>query len=302
MFNNTNPLPLILSAAAGAIGGALGVAWYVSDRINPVPRRTYFDTYTFTPWELGVPFEEVTLQTPDGLKLSAWWMTHPDARSVVIGCHGHTGSKADLLGIGTGTWRAGHNVLLFDFRGRGYSDPWPNTLVSREVEDLLTAVAFVRERMPDARIGVVGFSMGAAVAILAAAQEPAIAAVVADSPFATATEVIANGLRQTLRIPADPLIAITDALVERRHGYRLSRVRPVDAVSKLAPRPLLLIHGTADTLIPVGHAHQIFAAAGQPKELWLCEEAEHCGGYFADRNAYVARVTTFFDQYLCSIT
>lgn len=301
MSNRSNPLPLILSAAAGAVGGALGVAWYVSSRINPSPRRTYFDTYTFTPWELGVPYETVTLTAPDGLKLSGWWLPRPDVASVVIGCHGHTGSKADLLGIGTGAWRAGHNVLLFDFRGRGDSDPWPNTLVSREVEDLLTAVAYVRQRIPAARIGAVGFSMGAAVAILAAAQEPAISVLVADSSFATATEVIANGLRQVLRIPADPLLTLADALIERQHGYRLSRVRPVDVVGGLAPRPLLIIHGSADTLIPVSHAHQLFAAAGQPKELWLCEEAEHCGAYFADRTAYVARVTAFFDQYLRSI-
>ncbi|MCU0494521.1 MAG: lysophospholipase [Chloroflexaceae bacterium] len=290
-----------MGAALGAVGSALGAAWYVSRRVNPVPRRTYIDTYTFTPWEQGVPFERITLQTPDGLKLAAWWLPRPESQSVVIGCHGHTGGKHDLLGIGTGCWRAGHNVLLFDFRGRGESDNWPNTLISREVEDLKTALAYARKRQPQARIGVVGFSMGAAVAILTAADEPSFSAVVADSPFATATEVVAGGVRAVLRIPADPLIALTDLLVERSHGYRLSRVRPVDVVSRLAPRPLFLIHGTADTLIPVSHAHQLFAAASQPKELWLYDGAEHCGAYFADRETYVARVTAFFQQYLQSI-
>lgn len=301
MRNHSNPLPLLVSAAVGALGGAIGVAWYVSHRVNPTPRRTIYDSYTFTPWELGVPYERVTLHTPDGLSLSAWWLPRPASRSLVIGCHGHTGAKHELLGIGTGCWRAGHNVLLFDFRGRGESDPWPNTLISREVDDLLTALTYARERMPDARIGVIGYSMGAAVAILAAAREPAITALVADSPFATATELIANGLRSTLRIPANPLIALADVLVERRHGYRFSRVRPIDAIGSLAPRPLLLIHGTADTLIPVAHARQIFAAAGEPKELWLCEGADHCGAYFADRVTYVARVTAFFSQYLESV-
>jgi fermentation-respiration switch protein FrsA (DUF1100 family) len=54
------------------------------------------------------------------------------------------------------------------------------------------------------------------------------------------------------------------------------------------------MHGTADTIIPVRHAHQLFKAAGEPKELVVYEGAPHCGGYFADRPAYVRRVAQFF--------
>lgn len=300
-MNRMAPLSMLLSAAVGAVGGALGIAWYASDRITPRPRRTFIDEYTFTPWELGVPYESITLETADALKLSGWWLPRPESRSVVIGCHGHLGAKHELLGIGTGLWRAGHNVLLFDFRGRGHSDPWPNTLVSREVDDLGAAVAYARARLPDGQIGVIGFSMGAAVTLLAAAREPAIAAVVADSSFTSATEVVAARLRQVLRVPADPLVAITSTLVERRHGYRLSQVRPIDAVRSIAPRPVFIIHATNDSIIPIAHAHHLFAAAGEPKELWVCDNVDHCGAYFADRSMYVSRVAAFFDQYLRSI-
>lgn len=294
----------LLSTAIGAVGtlgGALGIAWYVSRRVNPVPRRRYIDAYTFTPWELGVPYEQITLQTSDGLNLRCWWLPRPDSQTVIIGCHGHTGAKHDLLGIGTSLWRVGHNVLLFDMRGRGESDPAPNTLAGHEVEDVLTAVGYVRERMPEARIGLIGFSMGAVTALLAAVREPAIAAVVADSPFASAADVVALQMRRTLPLAVEPLLAMTDALVARWYGYHLSRVRPIDVIGQLAPRPLLLIHATNDTLIPVEHAHQLFAAADEPKELWICDDAEHCGTYFSDRNVYVERVDGFFKQYLGSI-
>lgn len=295
---------VLLPALLGAAGSVLGAAYYISGRVNPIPRPHYTDRYTFTPWELGVPFESLTLQTEDEPRLSAWWMPRPASETVIIGCHGHLGAKSQpkILGIGTGAWRAGHNVLLFDFRGRGESDPWPNTLISQEVRDLLTAVDYVKTRMPGAPIGVFGHSMGASVALLAAAREPAIRAVVADSPFATATEVVSHSIDSTLRftLPAGPLLALVDLIGERRFGYRLHNVRPVDAAPQLAPRPLLLIHGTADSLIPVEHGKQVFAAAGQPKELWLAEGAEHCGAYFVDRPGYVARVTAFFDQYLRS--
>ncbi len=293
------PLPLLVSAAIGTVGGALGIAWYASNQINPTPRRTYLQDYTFTPWELGVSYEQITLHTPDGLKLRGWWLPQPAAQSVVIGCHGHIGGKHDLLGIGTGLWRAGHNVLLFDFRGRGESDPWPNTLVSREVDDLLTAIAFVQQRLPGGRIGVIGFSMGAAVTILAAAQQPDVLAVVADSSFTSARDLIGEHMRQILRVPPGTLVALTDVLNERRHGYRLSHVRPIDAIRQIAPRPVLIIHGGGDTLIRPAHAHRLFAAACQPKELWICPDCEHCGAYFADRHRYVARVAAFFGRHLC---
>lgn len=293
---------VLLPTLIGTAGGIIGAAYYISNRVNPIPRPHYSDDYVFTPWELGVPFESLTLQTEDGPRLSAWWMPRPESKTVVIGCHGHIGAKPDLLGIGTGSWRAGHNVLLFDFRGRGQSDPWPNTLISQEVRDLLTAVDYVKTRMPGAPIGVVGFSMGASVALLAAAREPAIRAVVADSPFASATEVVTHGIHSTLRfaLPASPLLALVDLIGERRFGYRLHNVRPIEAAPQLAPRPLLLIHGTADSLIPVEHGKRVFEAAGQPKELWLYEGVDHCGAYFDDRPGYVQRVTAFFDRYLCS--
>lgn len=301
MKNRFTSLPLMASTAVSSIGGALGLAWYVSSLLNPRPRRTYVDEYTFTPWELDVPYEDIILTTADGLHLRGWWLPRPETQSVVIGCHGHIGAKPDLLGIGTATWRAGHNVLLFDFRGRGASDPWPNTLANQEVDDLLTAVTYVRERLANARIGVIGYSMGAAVALMGAAREPAIQAIVADSSFTSARDVTADRMRQVLRVPVDPLVKLIEALVERRDGYRLSNIRPIDAIGNLAPRPVLLIHGAQDSVIPVKHAQQLFAAARQPKELWICEGVEHCGAYFLDRSAYVSRVTGFFDQYLRSI-
>jgi alpha-beta hydrolase superfamily lysophospholipase len=291
-------LKIIPPLVGTAFAGVLGTALYASSQINPVPRRTFESDYVFTPWEFRVPFEDITLRAPDGLNLRGWWLHCEGAQSVVIGCHGHLGQKDTLLGIGTSLWRAGHHVLLFDFRGRGNSDPWPNTLISREVDDLLTFVQYTRERMPGAPIGLVGFSMGASVSLLGAAQEPAITAVVADSPFTSAAEVVHDNIRATLPIGAGAVMMLTEALIARQHGYSLSQTRPIEAVAQLAPRPLLLIHATGDSMIPVAHAHRIFAAAQEPKELWIYEGVEHCGAYFDNRSLYVERVGAFFHRHL----
>src|SRR5919202_1649660 len=110
--------------------------------------------------------------------------------------------------------------------------------------------------------------MGAAVSLLVAAREPRLRAVVADSPFASMRDVIGHAFERR-RIPARPMLSLAESVNRWRYGYRFDAVEPVDAVAAIAPRPILLIHGTEDATIPVNHSRAIFAAAGDPKELWI---------------------------------
>ncbi|MFV0458092.1 MAG: alpha/beta hydrolase [Actinomycetales bacterium] len=273
-----------------ALGGAAGyTAWALSG-----PRRPDLD-YTFTPFEVGVDAEDVTFHAADGVRLAGWWLERAGSDRVVICCHGHRGAKADLLGIGPGLWRAGNTVLLFDFRGCGASADGPQSLAHTEQQDLRAAVDFVRARRPQASIAVVGFSMGASVAALVAAEDPRISALVLDSPFATMRDVVASAYRR-YRLPTRPLLDAADLVTRLRYGYQFAHVAPEQAIGALAPRPLLLLHGDADRIIPLEHAHRMFAAAGEPKELVIFPGAEHCGGYFADRQGYIDRVADFLER------
>lgn len=281
---------------AGLGGLLLGAAAYATARLNLRARTTVYDHYTFSPFETQVEgYQDVTLQTADGVRLSGWWLPRPETQRVVIGLAGHRSRKSDLLGIGSGLWRAGNNVLLFDWRSRGESEIAQHSLAYYELRDAQAAIDFVRGRMPDAQIGLIGYSMGAAVALLLAARTPHVRAVVADSPFTGIAEVIANGARR-LRLPSGLVVPLASTLNGWRFGYRFGDVRPIDAVAAISPRPLLLIHGENDTLIPLAHAYQLYAAAGEPKQLWVVDGVEHCGAYFADRRAYVERVAQFFEQ------
>jgi fermentation-respiration switch protein FrsA (DUF1100 family) len=244
-----------------------------------------------------VPHEAVSFQTDDGLTLRGWWLPQPQSDRVIVGFTGHRGAKHELLGIGSGLWRAGNNVLLFDFRGRGDSDIAPLSLAHKELPDARAAIRYARERMPNGKIGVIGYSMGAAVALLVTAADPNIAAVVADSPFASIRDVLENAYKLR-RLPPRFLLELSDVINRWRYGYQFEAVRPVDVVGQIAPRPLLVIHGTADSLIPAEQGQQVYDAAGEPKELWLVPDAIHCGAYFVDRPAYVERVAAFFDRAL----
>ena len=281
--------------AAGVLAGAAAVA---TARLNFRTPHNYTSDYTFSPFETNIEgYEEVTFRTADGLQIHGWWLPRPGSQRVVIGLPGHRSVKSDLLGIGSGLWRAGNNVLLFDWRSRGQSDIAQHSLAYYELRDAEAALAYAQQRMPNGKVGLIGYSMGASVSILLAARAPEIHAIVADSPFTGISEVVAHGVAR-YHLPTRAVVSLADALTGWRYGYRFGSVRPIEAVAAVSPRPLLLIHGSGDSLIPVSHAHQLFEVAREPKELWIIPDVEHCGGYFADRRAYVARVTEFFQRYL----
>jgi len=159
-------------------------------------------------------------------------------------------------------------------------------------------VVYARMRDPVARIGALGYSMGAAVTIMGSVRTPEIEAVVADSAFATHRRVVEYAVRRTTHLPFVLFEWVTDALLWWRAGYHLKQVEPLRDIACLAPRPILLIHGLRDSVVDPRDAPLLYNAAGEPKELWLLPNAEHCGSYFEDRVAYARKVSAFFDLYL----
>ena len=291
-------------AALGGAGGMLSVsiaaAWYVVDTITRASRVTAFDDYTFTPYELGLPWEDVNIPSDPGAPLAGWWLPRLDSDRVVVVCYGYRNRKAEMLGIGAALWRHGFNVLLFDYHGHGAHVGTRVTLGYRELSDVLAAVEYVCGRLPNARLGLLGFSMGAAIAIMAAARDGRVRTVMADSPFAAQQNPVRKRLHQSLRVPqaGSPLLFLADQFLYRLLGYHFRDVEPLREIGALGSRPLLLVHGMADSMIDYRDSELLYAAAPGPKELWLLPGVEHCGAYFHGRVEYVERTRAFFDRSL----
>lgn len=275
---------------AGACSAALA-AWITARRITaPGPRERKF----VTPWELGIPYEEVAFETEDGLLLRGWWLPAPNAERTVIALHGHRGARHHCVGIGAALWRRGTNVLLFDHRGRGSSEGDLVSLGHFETLDVLAAIGYALPRAPGLPLGLIGYSMGAAVAIMAAARDRHVGAVVADSPFASEREMV----RSLLRKQAGPLNGAIAALSEHLLPYDPGAVEPLREVARVAPRATLFIHGLLDRTCDPKDSVRLYESARDPKELWLLEGEGHCDAYFADRVGYCQRVGAFFKEHL----
>lgn len=288
-----------VSLLVGTFGGVLSVAYYVVNRLTrpAVPNET--DAYFYTPFEFEVPFEAVDFPAAGGDHLvQGWFLPHEGTRRVIALCPGYRQQKADLLGMAMYFWRSGYQVLLFDFYGHGHERGKPVTLGHREVKDFLGAIDYVGQRVPGALIGVMVYSMGAAVSIMGVARRPQVRALVADSPFARHWDVVGYNFTRVVRLPALPFVFLADRLMGWQAGYHFREVEPLREVGRIAPRALLLIHGMNDLTIAPHDSERLYEAAGEPKELWLVEGAGHCGAYFADRALYCQRVGEFFQAHL----
>lgn len=256
-----------------------------------------FDRPSATPADLGLPCEEVYLTTADGRRLHAWFVPAADPRGTVIFLHGHSGTPAPDLQYVPAFRARGYNVFLPTFRAHGNSDGHLTSVGYYERRDLAAAVEHLAGRGIH-RVGLLGFSMGAAVAMSAAGDLPGVTGVVADCGFAELWQAAAAGARD--RGLSAPVAAAVGRLIVLLASLRLRAplwaADPIRHVGRISPRPLLIIQGGRDAYVPATEAQRLYAAAGEPKELWLVPEAEHRAVDQVEPEAYYERVLGFFDR------
>jgi dipeptidyl aminopeptidase/acylaminoacyl peptidase len=258
--------------------------------------------YTRKPSEFNVSFEDVKFKNRDNINLKGWFL--PAGGSVpaptIIIAHGLGASKSDFVDLGACFVKEGFNVLLFDFRAHGESGGSGCSLGLKEQDDITAAIDYVMTR-PDVdhqKIGLYGFSLGGAVAILAAAKDTRIKAVVADSPFASLKEMSANVLRNSYLLPYFPFVHLVNLFYRILFNGWMEEVEPVKEVKNISPRPVLLITSDLDEMIPSAHAKQLYSAALDPKELWVVKGASHGGTMAVAKGGYYNKTVDFFRKAL----
>ena len=139
--------------------------------------------------------------------------------------------------------------------------------------------------------------MGAATALLSEAEEPGVGVVVADSPYAVASELLAQETARSTPFPAwltPVFIPAVALLADWRHGIGIDALAPERAVVGLG-YPVLVIHGDADARIPVSHGARVAEAGPPGTELWRVPGAEHVEAFERSPDEYVERVAEYLD-------
>jgi uncharacterized protein len=216
--------------------------------------------------------ERVTIRADDGVALAGWFAPRPGAPALIL-LHGYPAEKADLLPLATAL-APQFATLLVDQRYFGDSGGVATTLGFRERGDLKRAVDFLESRGTTS-VGVFGFSLGGAVAILTAAEDPRIRAIAAYAPFAD-LKLLGQDLYGWMSLLRYPFVETMLVWSRVLLGADITRPTPADAAARLAV-PVLLVHSRQDEQIPFHHAERLRAAlaANARAEFEFIEHGRH---------------------------
>lgn len=257
-----------------------------------------------TPTKENLEYEDVSF-SPRGydLKLKGWYLPSKNSEKAIIFVHGintNRLSSPDTLMIARDFVKNGFNVLMFDLRSCGASEGNLFSASYFERFDVLGAYDYIHQEKSIAKkqIGILGFSMGGATTVLAASEDPTMTALVIDSPFADARELvaqesaIATGLSEDLTKFFVPMVALMATYI---HSIDLNFMVPEERV-KAIKSPLLIIHGTSDQRLHWTNGYRIYKNAPANSEFWKVENAAHTRSYKKDPKLYIERVSKFFNQ------
>lgn len=252
-----------------------------------------------TPIDYGIASAEaISVRSNDGTVLHGWFAPAPGiSKGTIVLSHGYAGDCSPDLVYVPVLNNAGYNVCLFDFRGHGTSEGNFTSLVYHERRDLLAMLNYLKSRGID-RVGLLGFSMGGAISLSTAPHSPMVAAVISDCTFAELSSIVRHGAigRGVPQAFADAIGWLVVLLASLRLQANLFSADPIRVIGQIAPRPVFIMHGTADEAVPVSDAHRLYEAAGQPKELWIVPGARHRMIEEIAPLEYKQRVIAFFDR------
>lgn len=257
-------------------------------------------TENSTPGAMGLPFSEVEILTANGKRLFAWFIPAPGAGRVpaLAVLHGWGGNAGTMLPLAMPLHQAGYALLFFDVRSHGRSDADTFSSLPRFAEDLDHALNWLKLQpgVDSKRIGVIGHSVGAAAALLAASRRDDLAAVVSIAAFMHPSSVMRR-LLASWHVPYVPVGWYILHYVQFVIGYRFDDIAPINTVGR-SGCPVLLVHGSEDAMVPVAEAHALYARHRGERDRLLLVKGSHDS--YEDLERKVGDLIEFLDEIMLS--
>lgn len=270
------------------------------------------------PSAYGLDYEEVRYPARnDGLEIAAWYIPSEENEKVILLVHGKDDSRTyafcnGFVAFAKELHDAGFSVMMIDLRGHGESADSRFYFGIRENSDVLGAVDWLEARgYQPGKIGVLGYSLGAASVIYAAAEEQAIGAIWIDSAYADVGAVLEDTWVSVSGLPQMMLYS-TEAMVRLQYGYDIAASRPIERILEVAPRPIYAAHCQEDPFIKISQMEELLTVS-QNVQTWVmanCDQHSqgldlvpeflnsHAIGYCLQPDEYTQRVIQFFSENL----
>lgn len=283
---------VVLAVLLAVLYGA--ISWAFSDKLIATPAQPFG---TVDPARYGLPKPAVVDVPGNGVTLASWYFENPrHARCAVIMLHGFGGARAEVLGAAPIFWDRGCDLLLYDSRGHGDSSPALLTFGPHEKDDLAAAIEWLsrRSNLRDDRIGLIGWSYGAAVAIQAAATVTGIGFVVADSSYSSLADIARVQAGRQFGGWAKVFVPGALWIAGERAGFDPGDASPVRAIRRVKA-PVLLIHSRQDGFTPYQQSERIYAASDPSRTRLVIPSwaAPHAQSYTRSPAAYTRIVDRF---------
>ena len=280
----------VLVGSAAAVFLIAVVAWVLGSKLvepqnHAVPLPAGFDAQI-----VSIP--------GSGHAIAGWWVDRRGESPVVLLLHGVRADRSSMVSRAQLLIRNGFSVLLIDLQAEGETPGEAITLGYRESRDVVTAREWIRSRASGRRIGVIGESMGGA-SVLLAPQPSGFDAVVLEAVYPRVGRAIENRIRIRLGPLAPVLTPLLLLQLQPRLHIAESDLEPIRSIGRLGT-PVLVAAGSRDEHTTLEESRELFAAAAEPKLLWVVEGAEHQDFLRYDPKGYEEHVVQFLIEALIS--
>ncbi len=281
----------------------LAAGWYFSSVILHLSiHECNQEHYVFCgePSTQNIEFEDVELTSEDGLTLPGWYMAASDNNNdkAILLVHGRGANRTEGMRYAKPLIAAGYNVLAFDMRHPRQNPNIISTMSFHEKKDVTAALNFLEQEKNIKHIGLMGFSMGAATGIIVMAKDPRVKVGVFSGGYAHGMDVLTEQAKKLHGLPRYPLMPIVEKLFEWRGDLDSDEINPEKYIGQISPRPVYIMHGTADQTVDFSHGQRLFAAAKEPKLFWQAEGGRHTRLWQHNKEKAENSVVDFFNRYL----
>ncbi len=245
----------------------------------------------------GLPVENVTFPSSSGSLIHGWYINGKTHYPHIILLHPRHGNRLTMLPRAKFLYQAGYSVLLFDFQANGESIASQQTLGYLEAYDVAAAINFIKQRVPNTKIGVIATSLGAA-ALLSIKPSPAkVDAMVLEAVYPSIEQAISNRLALHLGEPAKILTPLFSYQIPLWLGFSTDKLQPIKQITAYQI-PIFILAGIYDQHTTIQESRQLFHQIKSKHKYFLALPATHQDFYQYNPKTYELRILQFFRKHL----